>query len=62
MSVSAGETELVIEVSDDGVGFDSEALCEAVARGHIGLASLVERVAALGPDLTAVLTPDGLLI
>ena len=46
--VSAAETELVVEVSDDGAGFDDAALCEAVAGGHIGLASLVERVEALG--------------
>ncbi|MDP1846677.1 MAG: PAS domain-containing protein [Solirubrobacteraceae bacterium] len=48
VNVSAAETELVVEVSDDGGGFDHEALCDAVAGGHIGLASLVERVEALG--------------
>lgn len=48
VNVSAAETELVVEVSDDGVGFDHDAVREAVAGGHIGLASLVERVEALG--------------
>ena len=48
VNVHAAETELVVEVCDDGAGFDHEALCEAVAGGHVGLASLVERVEALG--------------
>lgn len=48
VNVHAAETELVVEVSDDGAGIDHEALCEAVAGGHVGLASLVERVEALG--------------
>jgi two-component system, NarL family, sensor kinase len=37
-----------IEVSDDGQGFDKRALKAAVARGHIGLASICERIEALG--------------
>ena len=37
-----------IEVSDDGRGFEKQALTAAVTRGHIGLASITERVEALG--------------
>jgi signal transduction histidine kinase len=37
-----------IEVSDDGRGFDRRTLNAAVGRGHIGLASICERIEALG--------------
>ncbi len=37
-----------IDVSDDGRGFESRTLRAAVARGHIGLASIRERIEALG--------------
>ncbi|MDX6679909.1 MAG: two-component system, NarL family, sensor kinase, partial [Solirubrobacteraceae bacterium] len=46
--VSCADHELVCEVSDDGVGLDPAVLREAVGGGHIGLASLVERVEAMG--------------
>jgi two-component system NarL family sensor kinase len=39
---------LWLEVSDDGRGMDPGAARQAVARGHIGLASAVQRVEALG--------------
>jgi two-component system NarL family sensor kinase len=38
--------QLVIEVRDDGVGLDPTAMMQAVMAGHIGLASLTERVQA----------------
>jgi two-component system, NarL family, sensor kinase len=37
-----------VEVSDDGRGFETLNLKAAVARGHIGLASICERIEALG--------------
>jgi two-component system NarL family sensor kinase len=43
---------IVLVVADDGVGFDSEALSTAVARGHIGLASQRTRVEGTGGTLT----------
>ena len=39
---------VVLEVSDDGVGFDPRRPAEALADGHIGLASSTERVESLG--------------
>jgi len=48
VSVSSADHELICEVADDGVGLDPAALQDAVASGHIGLASLVERVEAMG--------------
>jgi signal transduction histidine kinase len=42
---------LVMEVHDNGLGMNPEARRQAVERGHIGLASSVERVEALGGEL-----------
>lgn len=39
---------VVLEVEDDGAGFDVEAVGTAVARGHVGLAFVGERVRAAG--------------
>jgi two-component system NarL family sensor kinase len=39
---------VVLEVRDDGRGFDAARSADAVAGGHIGLASSVERVESLG--------------
>lgn len=46
--VESAGGELIVEVSDDGVGLGHLVLREAVAAGHIGLASLIERVEAIG--------------
>jgi two-component system NarL family sensor kinase len=42
---------LWLEVADDGRGMDPEAARRAAARGHIGLASTVQRVEALGGEV-----------
>ena len=42
---------LVMEVHDNGLGMDPNARRTALERGHIGLASSVERVEALGGEL-----------
>jgi two-component system NarL family sensor kinase len=42
---------LWLEVSDDGRGMDPGAVQDAVARGHIGLASAIHRVEALGGEV-----------
>jgi two-component system NarL family sensor kinase len=39
---------LVLEVADDGRGVDPAAVAAAPLSGHIGLASLVQRVEAVG--------------
>ena len=49
---------LVLEIDDDGVGICEEAREQAVSRGHIGLASCVERVEALGGEV-AIQSADG---
>ena len=42
------ELDIIIEVSDDGIGFGPERRQEAVAAGHLGLAIVEERVTGLG--------------
>jgi two-component system NarL family sensor kinase len=48
VSVQRREDVLVLEVSDDGRGVDAVRARDAVARGHIGLASAAQRIEALG--------------
>jgi signal transduction histidine kinase len=45
-----GET-LAAEIRDDGVGFEWNGPAETVRQGHLGLAAVSERVAALGGGL-----------
>lgn len=40
--------EVTLVVADDGIGFDPEVLADRVAHGHIGLASLVAGIEAMG--------------
>ena len=51
VSVRRDDADVVLEVADDGRGFEAPRLEEALRSGHIGLASCVERVEALGGDL-----------
>lgn len=53
VSVAEGSEpgELVVEVSDDGRGMAPERQREALAEGHIGLASVAQRVEAAGGTL-----------
>jgi two-component system NarL family sensor kinase len=51
VSVRRRGAEIVLEVADDGVGFDEGRLRAAPGAGHIGLASCAERVEALGGRL-----------
>jgi two-component system NarL family sensor kinase len=50
---------LVLIVADNGVGFDTGVLAEAVAGGHIGLASLIVAVEATGGTIELAATPGG---
>jgi two-component system NarL family sensor kinase len=57
ISVSRRPDEILLEVSDDGRGFDLARRAEAVADGHIGLASSTERVESLGGRLEITSAP-----
>jgi two-component system NarL family sensor kinase len=50
---------LELEVADDGGGIEPGRLDEALAEGHIGLASVNERVAAAGGDFELESSPSG---
>jgi two-component system NarL family sensor kinase len=52
----AGE-EIVIEVADDGRGIDARDRAVALLEGHIGLASITERVEAIGGTVTILAAP-----
>jgi two-component system NarL family sensor kinase len=39
-------------VTDDGIGFNPSILDRRIAEGHIGLASLITRVEAMGGTMT----------
>lgn len=41
----------MLTVADNGTGFDPSVLAEAVAEGHIGLASLQVRIEAMGGSM-----------
>lgn len=50
--VGRDERTLELRVADDGVGLDPKAVENAPLKGHIGLASLAQRVEAVGGTLT----------
>ena len=51
--------DIVLRVADNGVGFDPEVLDRCVAEGHIGLASLVVGIEAMGGTVQLTGTPGG---
>jgi signal transduction histidine kinase len=51
--------QLVLEVSDDGVGIDSGQADRAVQAGHVGLAMVRRRVEDAGGQLAIATRPDG---
>ena len=53
--VQASETEILLEIRDDGRGFDPNA----VTPGSIGLKSMSERIGLLGGDLRILSRPGG---
>lgn len=53
-SLSLSDDELIVEIRDDGIGFDEEARRSAAARGHLGLVGIRERVHSLGGELQVV--------
>jgi two-component system NarL family sensor kinase len=48
VTVAREEGALVLEVADDGRGLDAAEVAAAPLEGHIGLASLIQRVQAVG--------------
>ena len=51
LSVSRRQDAVVLQIVDDGRGFDLARRADALAQGHIGLASSVERVESVGGRL-----------
>jgi signal transduction histidine kinase/PAS domain-containing protein len=51
VTVARHDGSVLLEVTDDGRGLDPEAVAAAPMRGHIGLASLAQRVEAVGGTL-----------
>ena len=56
MRVGRNRRTVIVEVSDDGRGFDPNA---AVANGHVGLQGMRERAAMVGGILDVQSAPDG---
>jgi signal transduction histidine kinase len=59
VSVSADETRVVLEVSDDGVGIDASETGRRVQAGHLGLAMVRRRVEDAGGMLEIETRADG---
>jgi signal transduction histidine kinase len=59
VSISAHNGSVVLEVSDDGVGFDPSRQTELLREGHFGLASMRERVEMAGGSWRIESLPGG---
>jgi two-component system NarL family sensor kinase len=59
VSLRRMNSQLLLEVADDGRGLDPESVRAAVSRGHVGLASWAERVEAAGGRLELEERPGG---
>jgi signal transduction histidine kinase len=57
LSVDAEGGSVILEVSDDGCGIPRGRIRQALLDGHIGLAAVTERVAALGGTLDVISSP-----
>jgi signal transduction histidine kinase len=57
LAVQRLPTEVVVTCQDDGLGFTSAMRESALMRGHVGLASLEERVDGVGGHLVVESTP-----
>jgi two-component system NarL family sensor kinase len=58
VGVRAHDGAVEVTVADDGAGMDPERRREALAEGHIGLASVTQRVEANGGELQLQTTPE----
>lgn len=59
VDLHAAGDDVVLRVTDDGVGFDPAVLDRKVADGHIGLASLVVGIEEMGGTVRFAPTPGG---
>jgi signal transduction histidine kinase len=59
VTVARQDGTVLLEVADDGRGLDADAVAAAPMNGHIGLASLTQRVEAVGGTLDLRGEPDG---
>ncbi len=59
VGLTPGDAGVVLEIDDDGRGMDPSRPREALASGHIGLASVVQRVEATGGELEIESRPGG---
>lgn len=59
VTVRGSGDEIVLEVADDGGGIDPGRPEEALAQGHIGLASVAQRLEAAGGELELDRGPSG---
>jgi two-component system NarL family sensor kinase len=59
VTVGRENGNVLLEVADDGRGIDAAAVASAPMNGHIGLASLTQRVEAVGGSLSLDNAPDG---
>lgn len=59
VSVRRTEDAILLEVADDGGGIPDGRLPDALREGHIGLASSIQRVEAVGGTLTLSRAPGG---
>ena len=58
VDVAPGNGSVVLTVSDDGRGMEAGRPDEALDEGHVGLASIVQRLDAIGGGLE-ITSPDG---
>ncbi len=59
VTLAEDDGELSLVVSDDGRGFPPDRPAEALAEGHVGLASQRVRVEAVGGTMDVTSGPDG---
>jgi signal transduction histidine kinase len=57
MKVATNGESAVLDVTDDGVGFDPEVAAASVKTGHFGLRGLTDRVADAGGRLHVESSP-----
>ena len=57
LNVSRADEGVTLEVADDGCGIAEGRVRQALLEGHVGLAAVKERVAALGGSLTVATAP-----
>jgi two-component system NarL family sensor kinase len=59
VALRRGAGRTVLQIADDGIGFDPEILTQRVTEGHIGLASLVVAVESTGGSIDFAQRPSG---